>query len=126
MSRKVEKAMQVFGNGCNCSQAVLYAFKDEMKISEDEVKAMGKPYGGGAKIKCGAILAAEIVLANSRGIKDKESLFGSTKEDEEKLSEFEKRFMQINKAVNCRELKKGLRPCADCVKDSVAILEDML
>ncbi len=122
MSDKVEKAALEFKNGKNCAQAILSAFSQEAAISDKDIILIGEPFGGGKKIKCGALLAAEIVLCNLGGIKNKDNFFSNN----EKIAEFENKFKNKNSSVNCRELKAGLRSCMGCVKDSAAILEEMI
>lgn len=114
---RVEQAVRNMKSGYSCSQAVLCAYREEAGLSMEEAKRRAAPYSGGAKIKCGAVLAAELV-------------FGG-RPDAEKLSlEMEKRFKEKNSSVICRELRgeggKRLRSCLGCVEDSAAILEELI
>ena len=122
MSSKIEKAALEFKSGKNCSQAILCAFAEETGITNEDAMSIAAPLGGGKKIKCGAVLAAEIILCNPGSIKDKDDLYNNS----EKIAEFENRFKEKNTSIICKELKAGLRSCMGCVKDSVAILEDMI
>ena len=70
--------------------------------------------------KCGAVLAAEYVLAK---------MFPENAQ--EKIEQFEKEFTGMNKTLLCRELKGGLagkpiRSCRGCVTDAAELLEKML
>ena len=47
MSKK-ELAAQYHASGCNCAMAVGCAFCDKAGVSEDEMKALTRRYGGGA------------------------------------------------------------------------------
>ena len=53
MSKK-ELAAQYHASGCNCAMAVGCAFCDKAGVSEDEMKALTRRYGGGAHKYCGA------------------------------------------------------------------------
>jgi Putative redox-active protein (C_GCAxxG_C_C). len=100
--------------GYSCSQAILCAYCSELGISVSDAKIKARPYSGGAKIKCGAVLAAELLLENE---KDK--------------TKFESEFISKNSSVICRELRGNfqnpqLRSCIGCVEDSANILESFL
>lgn len=110
MGSKAKEAADFHRSGYSCSQAVYCAFCDETGLTEAQARSVAAPYAGGAKIKCGAVLAAELVLD----------------EKEELVRQFEERFTAKNQSVNCRELRRGLRSCRGCVEDSAQILEEML
>lgn len=118
-----ERASSIHAKGYSCSGAVLAAFADELGMSDRQAVRTAAPMAGGAKIKCGAVLAAEYVLdkkANEQGNSSADF-----------ISEFEKRFKEENTSVICRELRGGLgaprlRSCRGCVEDSADILEQML
>ena len=122
MNSKVEKAVFEYKNGKNCAQAILCAFAEETGISNEDAMSMAAQLGGGKKIKCGAVLAAEIVLCNLGGIKNRDDLYNNN----EKTAEFENKFKEKNSSIICKELKNGLRSCIGCIKDSIAILEGMI
>ena len=112
MTEKVSKAVEFMNGSYSCSQSIMCAFADDAKISHDEAKNIAAPYSGGRKIKCGALCAAEIVLAKKFG------------EDTKKISELEKKFHEKVGAINCRDIRsKNLRPCVGCVEDAATILE---
>ena len=59
-------AKENFVSGMNCSQAVVLAFKDEMGISEEQLKKLAIGYGGGVgrqRHVCGAVLGMTMVLS---------------------------------------------------------------
>ncbi len=106
----------------NCAQKVLCAYLKETGLSEAEAMEIGAPLGGGRAIKCGAILAAQIVLGAKNGKVDKADLYRAG----EKNAEFEKTFENMNKSLLCTELKgKHFRSCEGCVEDSKKIIGDM-
>jgi len=126
MCEKINTAAEKFSRGLNCAQAVLCAYSDKLKLPEEELKLISKSFGGGKVVKCGAVYAAEIVLSNKDGLKNTDTLFDDSIETKEKISEFEKKFIEMNEVLDCIELKKCKKPCINCIKDSVKILEEML
>ena len=42
-----EKAVELFANGCNCSQAVFTAFSDVTGMDEELAKRLSSSFGGG-------------------------------------------------------------------------------
>ena len=42
-----EKAMNLFDNGCNCSQAVLLTFAEQFNVDKNIAIALSVPFGGG-------------------------------------------------------------------------------
>ena len=123
MESRVEKAKKLHASRYSCSQAVYCAFCDLVGKTEEQARQEAAPYSGGAEIKCGAVLAAHLVLsakAKERGL------------NEEALMEaLENCFKDKNTTVVCQELRgaKGqprLRTCRGCVEDASEILEQML
>ncbi len=120
MPSKTEKAIENHKSGYTCSGAVMCAFADDAGMSEEQAFNVSRPFAGGRMVKCGAVLAAEQVLKEKYG----DAADG-------KIAELERRFMEMNSSVICRELKgfgtgKVLRPCRGCVTDAASILEEML
>lgn len=79
MDRK-EKAKEYFKSGLNCSQAVVLAFSDLIKVDEDTLRKVSIPFGGGLgrqRLTCGAVsgMAMVIGLLLSDGI-DKVTVYG--------------------------------------------------
>ncbi len=114
-----EKAIENHKHFMNCAAAVLNAFCEEAGLSPEEAAAAAAPMAGGRMGKCGAVLAAETVLAKRFG------------ENDPRIAELEAKFREMNQSVMCRELKGGLtgqvlRPCRGCVTDAAALLEDLL
>lgn len=123
MESRVEAAKQRHASGYHCSQAVYCAFCDLVGVTEEQAKREAAPYAGGAKIKCGAVMAAELVLsakAKEQGLNE-----------EALIQDLEERFQEKNTTVVCRELRGGkgqprLRTCRGCVEDAAEILDCML
>lgn len=115
MTEKVSKAVEYMNGPYSCSQSIMCAFADDVRISHDEAKKIAAPYSGGRAIKCGALYAGELVL---------KAKFG---EDTKLVEELDKQFQEEVGAMNCREIRsQNLRPCVGCVEESAKILEKML
>ena len=105
LENKVEKSVNYFKNGFNCSQAVLAAFAEDFGLSEEMALKIATQFGGGARKgeMCGAVSGALMVL----GLKFGHCHYNAPEEKENayKLAEeFMNRFIQKNKTVVCREL----------------------
>ena len=58
-------AKQLFENGYNCSQAIVLAFKDELKLDETTLFSMSSSFGGGiSRLRevCGCVSAMALVM----------------------------------------------------------------
>ena len=63
---KGEIAKNYFLSGYNCCQAVVLAFKDEIKLSEEEIKKLTIGFGGGLarqRLTCGAVSGMAMVIS---------------------------------------------------------------
>ena len=121
MSAKVDKAVNNHKNFYPCSAAVLCAFAEEAGIDEQAAKKAAMPFAGGKMGKCGAVLAAEYVLAKKFG----------EEAAQEKTAEFERRFAEMNQTLMCKELKgaltgKPIRSCRGCVTDAAELLDALV
>lgn len=141
---KSEKALDLFSNNFNCSQAVLTAFAPDFDLDETLALKLGTSFGGGARNGeiCGAVSGALLVL----GLK-----YGHFQADnnEQKsrayqiAAEYTKRFKEINGSIVCRDLlgydltkpeemacikEKGLfgDVCPKMIKCAVEVLESVL
>ena len=141
---KTEKALSLFSNNFNCSQAVFTAFAGDFGIDEKTALMLGTSFGGGARNGeiCGAVSGALLVLGLKYGHYDAE-------DNEQKSRAYEiavdytKRFKEKNGSVVCRDLlgydltvpedkvfikEKNLfrTVCSEMVKSAVLILEEVL
>lgn len=139
-----EKAVEIFKEGYNCSQAVFAAFSDVLGIDELTARKMAIGLGGGVgrmREVCGAVSGAAMVLGavyGGDGAEDKQGAY-------EKVQAFAEEFKKDNGSVICREIlgidkaKKETatpdkrtteyyksRPCADKVYEAAKIVEEML
>ena len=63
---KGEIAKNYFLQGLNCCQAVVMAFKDELLLSEEQIKKLTIGFGGGLarqRLTCGAVSGMTIVIS---------------------------------------------------------------
>ena len=72
----VERTMEFYSNGMNCTQAILAAFGKQYGLDSEMAKKLGRPLGGGighmAGI-CGALTPAALILGfwlNYRSLKE--------------------------------------------------------
>ena len=109
-------------HGCNCCQAVLLALKDQVNMSEEELRRLGAGFGlglGNMEGTCGALVAAAIMAGFNTNV---------TKSAVRSLNE---RFKEMCGAITCEDIKgrytgKVLCSCDDCVKNAVLAYGEML
>jgi C_GCAxxG_C_C family probable redox protein len=134
---KVEKAVECFEDGFNCSQAILATYGSDLGIPRDQAFKIASGFGGGMRIggTCGAVTGAFMVL----GLK-----FAHRKDKPyDKIIEFAENFCKRNKSTDCQTLigcdirtEEGMEKateqrlfrtiCSLLVKDAAEILEEML
>jgi C_GCAxxG_C_C family probable redox protein len=70
-----QAALDYFGRGLHCSQAVLAAFAEECGITEEQALRLGSCFGGGMRKGqvCGACTGALMVLGLKYGFTDRNS-----------------------------------------------------
>lgn len=138
------RAIELFNNNFNCSQAVFTVFATEYGISEELALKLATSFGGGARSgeMCGAVSGALMVLGLRYG-----HFIAENNEQKQKAyslaCEFVNRFKKLNNSIVCRDLlgydlskedefeiitSKGLFKtiCPNMVRDAVNILEQML
>lgn len=141
---RADRAIELFNNNFNCSQAVFTVFATEYGISEELALKLATSFGGGARSgeMCGAVSGALMVLGLKYGHFNAEN-----NEQKQKayslVNEFVNRFKEINRSIVCRDLlgydlskpdefeiiaSKGLCKtiCPNMVRSAVNILEQML
>ncbi|MEE1065423.1 MAG: C-GCAxxG-C-C family protein [Acutalibacteraceae bacterium] len=147
MSSRVEKAVELFKSGFNCSQAVFAAFAPEFGMDEETALKASAGLGGGvgrSREVCGAVCGAAMVV----GLK-----YGATKGEDaeskakcyEVVQEIIAEFRKTNPTIICRELlalNEGTftdpkpearteqyykkRPCVQLVEDAASAVEKIL
>lgn len=143
MSQHSKKAIELFKQGYNCSQAVFGAFCDETGISFEEAMKLSSSFGGGMgrmREVCGAVTGMFMVVGLKYGYFDPKDT--AAKAEHYKLIQaLADNFKAANKSIICRELldvdKKEKspvpeerteayyrkRPCVDLVTDAAEILD---
>lgn len=140
MTRAI-KAKNNFQSGCNCAQAVLLAFAEDLSVPEETLRAVGLPMGGGMgrlRQTCGGVSGAAICAGLLFPELGKSEMYAL-------VQEIARRFTERNGSINCGELLTGVglkaenspeaeprtagyykkRPCADLVYDAAEILEQV-
>lgn len=138
---KGQLAVDNFKSGMNCAQAVLLAFKDEIKIPEDQLKKLIIGFGGGfgrQRLTCGAVsgMVAVLGLLKSDG-QDKLAIYSI-------IQQASNDFIAELGTLSCAELLEGItsdknpnpeertpeyykkRPCAEICKIATEIAEKYL
>ena len=125
MNDRAEKAVAYKHKDCNCAQAVLLAFADELGRPEEELRALGWGFGMGmgcAEATCGALCGASMVM----GLCNK-----SGKPTAAIMREILHEFQEKAGATICKDLKgietgRMLCSCDDCVRYAVRAAEQRL
>ena len=140
MSKYSDRAIELFMEGKNCSQAVFAAFATDLGLSEDTALAVSVGLGGGVgrmREVCGAVSGSAMVV----GLKYPEL---SKAEVYEKVRAIADEFKKTNHSIVCKELL-GLskpenssvpeertqeyykkRPCVKIVEDAALATENIL
>lgn len=144
-----ERAMELFLEGYNCSQAVVLAFADELAergIDAETAARIASSFGGGLgrmREVCGCVSGMAIVSGILEGYSDpkaKEEKAGHY----ERIQELAGKFKEENGSYICRELLSGItsdtnpkpeartesyykkRPCKELAMCAAEILERQL
>ena len=146
MSRYRERAMELFNQGYNCSQAVFAAFHEEIGMDFDTALKISSSFGGGMgrlREVCGAISGIFMVAGMQYGYTDPKDIY--TKEEHYRLIQsMADKFKETNKSLICRELL-GLTeqnknyipdsrtdeyyrksPCVEFVGDAAEIMHEII
>ena len=142
-----ERAVELFKEGFNCSQAVFTAFAHRFDIDEDTAKKISAGLGGGVgrmREVCGAVSGAAMVIGSVCSATD-----GKDSDSKQKnyalVRVFADLFIKRHGSIVCRELL-GLdvkmeksaqpekrtaeyykkRPCVELVECAAKILEDLI
>jgi C_GCAxxG_C_C family probable redox protein len=139
-----EKAVALFREGFNCSQAVCAAYAEHYGLNREVALRISGGFGGGIGRMgeiCGAVTGAIMVIGlrySSTNAKDKEA----RQKTYERVREFVENFKSRNKTICCRELincdistpegfKRAMDEkiiatrCPNFVRDAAEILEEM-
>lgn len=141
---KSEKALELFSNNYNCSQAVLTAFASDFGLDEKLALMLGTQFGGGARNgeMCGAVSGALMVLGLKYGHYESDNVEQKSRAYAI-AAEYTKRFKELNGSIVCRDLlgydltkpedmacirEKNLFGdiCPKMIKSAVEVLEGIL
>lgn len=106
MEDRIEKAVELFKSGFNCSQSVVAAFADMYGFSEEQALRMSASFGGGIgrmRQTCGAACGMFLLAGLEKGAidgKDREGKGANYALVQELAEEFKKR----NGSMICAEL----------------------
>jgi C_GCAxxG_C_C family probable redox protein len=146
MTKYSEKALELFNQGFNCSQAVFAAFCDEIDMDLKSALKIGASFGGGMgrlREVCGAVSGMFMVAGMLYGYDDPLDMAAKTAHYK-LIQELAKKFRDTNGSIVCRELLglgKGpdspipeertavyyhKRPCAEYVKCAAEIMEQFI
>lgn len=107
-----KKAVELFRQGCNCSQAVFTAFSDVTGIDEKTAMRMSSSFGGGLgrlREVCGAVSGISLAAGCLWGYDNIEDKSFKT-EHYALISDMANKFSDILGSYICRELL-GLKDC---------------
>lgn len=139
-----EKAIELFKEGYNCSQAVLLAFEDVIGLDRKTALMLSSSFGGGMgrmREVCGAVSGMFMVLGCLYGYDGPKDTEGK-KLHYELIREAADKFKKENGSIICRELLEGAtvggdpeartesyykkRPCAEYVGICAEIVENYI
>jgi len=141
MSEKVQKALELFNSGFNCSQAVIGAFCGQFGMDEQFSMKLAGGFGGG--LRCGEVCGAVSGAVMTVGLKYGQYIANdkaSKKKCNEVTSEFMEEYLKRKGTILCRELlgydvrdteARAMFPCRQkkvcpkAIEEAVLILEEM-
>ena len=140
LSKYSDRAVELFKDGKNCSQAVFVAFAPELGLTEEMALAVSIGLGGGVgrmREVCGAVSGSAMIVGLKCPELDKTGVY-------EKVRMIIEEFKKTNSSIVCKELL-GLsspensavpeartneyynkRPCVKIVEDAALAVEKIL
>lgn len=106
MEEKIQKAVDLFMNGYNCSQSVVAAFADMYGYTEDQALRMSASFGGGIgrmRETCGAACGIFLLAGLETGATDPKDKEGKAA-NYALVQELAKTFKERNGSLNCGQL----------------------
>ena len=144
---RVQKAIELFQSGYNCSQSVIGAFCDEFGMDFDTAMKVSEGFGGGMgrmRLTCGAVSGMFMLV----GLKYSKAQGGDTETRTkiyETVQKMANEFEKTNGSIVCGDLlgmnrpkdngavptprTEGFykkRPCIGCVEDCASLVEKYL
>lgn len=146
MNTKANKAMELFKEGYNCSQAVLCAFCEELDLDFETALKISSSFGGGMgrmREVCGAVSGLFMAAGLKFGYSSPKDM-EAKKEHYKLIQELAEKFKEKNGTIICRELLNNpeeklthvpdertkeyykKRPCAELVGEAAELFEKLL
>ncbi|MCC8160822.1 MAG: C-GCAxxG-C-C family protein [Oscillospiraceae bacterium] len=144
---RVQKAVELFKEGCNCSQAVVCAYSDLFGMDNNSAMRASEGFGGGMgrmRLTCGAVSGMCMLAGLKYGKGIPKDLETRTKVYDT-VQKMAKEFEEKNGSVICGDLlginkpkdtgavpteRNGefykKRPCVGCVEDCARLVEKYL
>ncbi len=139
----VEKTVDFFASGLNCSQAILTVLGEPYGLASEMAARLGRPLGGGMgrmARTCGAVTGAVLVLGLAKDHQDEGE---ARKASYSSVQSLFRRFEALHGTTECRSLlgadmstDEGLKKvqdeklvsklCPAFVRDAASILEELL
>jgi C_GCAxxG_C_C family probable redox protein len=139
----VERTVDLFASGLNCSQAILTVFGEPYGLEAGMAAKLGRPLGGGMghlAMTCSALTAAALVLGMAKDGQDEGE---ARKASHSSVRDLFRRFAALHGTTECKELlgadmstEEGLKKvqeeklirkvCPAFVRDASSILERLL
>ena len=140
---RVQRTVDLFLNGLNCSQAMLTSFGEQYGLDAETAKALGRGLGGGIGRQggpCGALTGAALVLGLAATCSDENQAKSNALRSVRELFD---RFRDVRRTTECRMLlgedistEEGMKRikeanlfrtvCPDIVRDAAEILQGLL
>ena len=106
LNTRVERAVELFKSGFNCSQSVVAAFADLYGYTEDQALRMSASFGGGIgrmRQTCGAACGLFLVAGLKTGSIDPNDREGNAA-NYTLVQELAERFKEVNGTLICADL----------------------
>lgn len=146
LSKHSERAVELFKQGYNCSQAVIGAFCDETSLDFETAIRLSSSFGGGMgrlREVCGAVSGMFMIAGLKYGYVDPKG-HAEKAEHYKLIQALAEQFKSNNGSIICRELlgmskepqshipdKRTIeyyknRPCAELVRQAAQIMDDYI
>ncbi|MGL4410660.1 MAG: C-GCAxxG-C-C family protein [Bacteroidales bacterium] len=109
---RVKKAIDLFNEGYNCSQAVVVAYSDLYGLDSKLAKSISHSFGGGLgrmREVCGAISGLSMLLGLEHPVDEANDMDARTRNYAE-VQRASSLFKEKHQTIICRELLKTLKP----------------
>jgi len=106
MKSRVEQAIGLFSDGCNCAQSVLVTYAPLLGMREEEAMAVACPFGAGmgrTQEVCGAVTGAFMAVGLAKGMRTKAQT-AAKEETYALVQDITSRFVASHGSVLCKAL----------------------